>query len=111
MHHAVRKLKLNPEMLLIDGNRFKPYGQIPFECIVKGDGKIGSIAAASILAKTYRDEYMERKHEEFPQYGWITNKGYPTPAHRQAIIDYGITSLHRQSFQLYPLPEQLELFS
>lgn len=110
MHLALRKIKTNPEKILVDGNRFKPYRKIPFECIIKGDGKIGSIAAASILAKTYRDEYMERKHHEYPQYGWETNKGYPTAQHRQAIVDYGPTPLHRKSFQLYPLPEQLELF-
>ncbi|MBK8502311.1 MAG: ribonuclease HII [Saprospiraceae bacterium] len=110
MHLALRKMKPRPEKLLVDGNRFKPFKRIPYECIIKGDGKIGSIAAASILAKTYRDEYMERKHHEFPQYGWETNKGYPTAQHRQAIIEYGPCPLHRKSFQLYPLPVQLELF-
>ena len=110
MHLALHKIKTKPEKLLVDGNRFKPFKKIPFECIVKGDGKIGSIAAASILAKTYRDEYMERKHYEYPQYGWETNKGYPTAQHRQAIIEYGPSPLHRKSFQLYPLPQQLELF-
>lgn len=110
MHQAIRKLSLVPEKLLIDGNRFKPFGNMPFECIVKGDSKIGSIAAASILAKTYRDDYMERKHKEFPEYGWNTNKGYPTQAHREAIMSYGLTPHHRRSFQLFPLPQQLELF-
>lgn len=110
MHNAVRKLGMLPQKLLIDGNRFKPFSRIPFECIVKGDNKIGSIAAASILAKTYRDEYMEQKHRQFPEYGWSTNKGYPTRAHRQALIEYGPTPLHRKSFQLLPPPEQLELF-
>ncbi len=110
MHHAIRKLEIKPEMLLIDGNRFNPYEDIPFKCVVKGDGKIGSIAAASILAKTSRDRYMQRKHRKFPQYGWITNKGYPTKFHRQAIVENGITPLHRKSFQLYPLPEQGTLF-
>ncbi len=110
MHHAIKRLTVTPQKLLIDGNRFNPCGKIPFECIVKGDGKIGSIAAASILAKTARDRYMERKHREYPAYGWISNKGYPTKYHRQAIIDNGITPLHRKSFQLYPLPEQGTLF-
>ncbi len=110
MHHAIRRLKKTPERLLIDGNRFKPYGDIPFECIVKGDGKIASIAAASILAKTYRDRYMEKRHRQYPQYAWDTNKGYPTKEHREAIITHGITDLHRRSFQLYPLPEQGTLF-
>lgn len=111
MHHAIRKLQVMPEKLLIDGNRFKPFGQLPFECIVKGDGKFGSIAAASILAKTYRDEYMERKHRDFPEYGWLTNKGYPTREHRKALVEFGPTPLHRKSFQLFPPPEQLELFN
>ena len=110
MHHAIRKLGITPEKLLIDGNRFNPYIDIPFECIVKGDGKIGSIAAASILAKTSRDRYMQRQHRKYPEYGWITNKGYPTKLHRQAIVENGITPLHRKSFQLYPLPEQGSLF-
>ena len=110
MHQAIRKLKVNPDKLLIDGNRFKPFGDIAHECIIKGDGKIGSIAAASILAKTFRDEYMERKHKKFPHYGWISNKGYPTLTHRQAIIDHGPSPIHRKSFQLYPHPEQLDLF-
>lgn len=110
MHQAVRKLNIIPDKLLIDGNRFKPLGKLPYECIIKGDGKIGSIAAASILAKTYRDEYMERKHEEYPYYGWVTNKGYPTQIHRQAIIQHGPSPIHRKTFQLYPPPEQLKLF-
>lgn len=110
MHHAIRKLPIKPERLLIDGNRFNPLADIPYDCIVKGDSKIGSIAAASILAKTSRDRYMERQHKKYPAYGWITNKGYPTKFHRQAIIDNGISPLHRKSFQLYPLPEQGTLF-
>ncbi len=110
MHHAIKRLSLRPEVLLIDGNRFNPFEDIPFSCVIKGDGKIGSIAAASILAKTARDDYMERRHKQYPQYGWITNKGYPTPEHRQAIVEYGITPLHRKSFQLFPLPEQGVLF-
>jgi ribonuclease HII len=111
MHLAIRKLDPQPEKLLIDGNRFKPFKSIPFECIIKGDSKVGAIAAASILAKTYRDEYMQRKHEIFPYYAWDTNKGYPTEAHRSAILIHGVTPLHRRSFRLYPAPKQGELFS
>lgn len=110
MHHAIRKLSQRPEKLLIDGNRFTPFEKIPFECLVKGDSRIASIAAASILAKTYRDQYMYRQHKKYPQYGWDTNKGYPTKFHRQAIIAHGTTPIHRKSFQLYPLPEQGILF-
>ena len=110
MHKAIKRLSVVPEYLLIDGNRFKPYKKIPYQCIIKGDSKIGSIAAASILAKTYRDSYMERKHKVYPNYGWITNKGYPTQEHRQAILSFGPTELHRKSFQLYPPPPQLALF-
>lgn len=108
MHRAVDQLKTRPELLLIDGNRFKTYMDIPHETIVKGDGKYFSIAAASVLAKTYRDELMMKLHEEFPAYSWNTNAGYPTIAHRQAIRANGITPHHRKSFRL--LPEQLELF-
>ena len=107
MHRAVEKLKMSPEMLIIDGNRFKPYKNLPHECIIKGDGKFLSIAAASILAKTYRDEFMEQAHEKHPAYDWNKNKGYPTKKHREAIKEVGITELHRKSFQL--LPSQLEL--
>lgn len=110
MHRAIAKLSVLPEVLLIDGNRFKPYENIPFTCIVKGDAKYQSIAAASILAKTYRDDYMKELHEKFPHYGWEHNKGYPTIIHREAIIKYGIMEEHRKTFQLYPLPEQMELF-
>jgi len=110
MHKAIARLSVVPEVLLIDGNRFKPYQNIPFTCIIKGDAKYQSIAAASILAKTYRDDYMTSLHEKFPYYGWEHNKGYPTEEHREAIIRYGITDHHRKSFQLYPLPEQMELF-
>ncbi len=110
MHAAVRKLEIRPGHLLIDGNRFNPLKGYEYTCIVKGDGKIGSIAAASILAKTARDKYMRRKHRHYPAYHWITNKGYPTIAHRQAILDHGLTPLHRLSFRQYPLPEQLKLF-
>ena len=105
MHRAIEKLPNNPEMLLIDGNRFKSYKKIPHECIIKGDGKFLSIAAASILAKTYRDEFMEEADIQFPDYDWKTNKGYPTKAHREAIRKVGITPLHRKTFRL--LPEQL----
>lgn len=108
MHRAVDELQTKPELLLIDGNRFNPYNDIPHESIVKGDGKYYSIAAASVLAKTYRDELMHGLHQEFPQYGWDSNAGYPTKTHRQAIRDFGITPHHRTSFRL--LPEQLELF-
>ena len=100
MHRAIDALKVRPEFLLIDGNRFKPYGGISHECIVKGDGKMMSIAAASILAKTHRDEYMKRIHDEYPQYAWNINKGYPTKAHRAAIAQYGTTPYHRLSFRL-----------
>ncbi len=107
MHRAIENLKQTPELLLIDGNRFKPYKEIPYECIIKGDGKFLSIAAASILAKTYRDEFMENAHQKHPEYDWKSNKGYPTKKHREAIKQIGITDLHRKSFQL--LPSQLEL--
>lgn len=108
MHKAVDKLNQKPELLLIDGNRFVPYKKIPFECIIKGDGKYASIAAASILAKTYRDEYMEKMHKKFPMYHWEDNKGYPTQAHRDAIKVHGICKLHRKSFNLED--RQLKLF-
>lgn len=108
MHHAVARLTVSPSLLLIDGNRFNPYPEIPHQCIIKGDGKYLSIAAASVLAKTYRDELMMRLATEFPGYGWETNMGYPTEAHRDGIKRLGITPYHRKSFQL--LPAQLELF-
>ncbi len=110
MHRAIEKLKKQPEMLLIDGNRFKPYSVIPHTCIIKGDGLYQSIAAASILAKTHRDEYMLKLHENYPYYKWNENKGYPTMSHRKAIVQFGITPEHRTSFRLYPAAEQLELF-
>lgn len=100
MHRAIDGLKIRPEHLLIDGNRFNPYQGVPYTTVVKGDGKYMSIAAASILAKTYRDDYMNRLHEEFPVYDWIHNKGYPTPKHRSAIAEHGITPYHRKSFNL-----------
>lgn len=99
MNRAVNRLKLNPELLLIDGNRFYSGTNIPFQCIVKGDSKVGSIAAASILAKCYRDEYMYRLANQFPHFGWETNVGYPTPKHKAAILDYGLTSYHRKSYK------------
>jgi len=107
MHRAVAELKIQPEHLLIDGNRFKVYPEITHECIVKGDGKFYPIAAASILAKTYRDDFMNRIHEEFPNYQWLKNKGYPTRAHREAIREHGTTPYHRMSFRL--LEDQLRL--
>ncbi len=107
MHRAIDKLKTIPETLLIDGNRFRKYKNIPHNCIIKGDGKYMSIAAASILAKTYRDDYMDALHEQFPEYDWLNNKAYGTLKHREAIRKYGITAYHRKSFTL--LPKQLEL--
>ena len=100
MHRAVAQLKIRPQHLLIDGNRFKPYPGIPHTTVVKGDGKYLSIAAASILAKTYRDDYMNRLHEEYPYYDWNHNKGYPTRKHRAAIAEDGMTPYHRLSFNL-----------
>jgi ribonuclease HII len=108
MHIAVDGLKVQPELLLVDGNRFKPYKSIKHECIIKGDGLYLSIAAASILAKTHRDELMERYSETYNVYGWERNMGYPTEFHREAIKVHGLTPLHRLSFR--QLPEQLELF-
>lgn len=109
MHLALDQIRgHSPELLLIDGNRFKPYQEIRFECVIKGDDKYLSIAAASVLAKTYRDELMARYHEQYPGYGWITNVGYPTNEHREGIKRLGETPLHRKSFRL--LPDQLELF-
>jgi ribonuclease HII len=102
MHRALDQLNAKPELILVDGNRFTPYPGINHKCIVKGDSKYMSIAAASILAKTYRDDYMENLADEHPQYGWLANKGYPTKAHRQAIMDYGPTPYHRRSFRLLP---------
>ena len=100
MHLAIKKLKKNPQYIIVDGNRFYPYGEIPYKCIIKGDGKYQNIAAASILAKTYRDDYMRKIDYEFPQYGWNKNKGYPTVNHRKAIEKYGVTKYHRNSFKL-----------
>ena len=108
MHRAVDQLKVRPQHLLIDGNRFTPYPDVPHTTIVKGDGTYMSIAAASVLAKTYRDDYMNQLDEQFPVYHWKENKGYPTKAHREAIRQFGISPHHRKSFTL--LPQQLELF-
>jgi ribonuclease HII len=102
MHEAISALKVRPELLLIDGNRFKPYKGIEHQCIVGGDGRFGSIAAASILAKTYRDDYMVELHREFPDYGWDQNKGYGTAVHRQAIEIRGLCRHHRKSFAIGP---------
>ncbi|HLP96139.1 MAG TPA: ribonuclease HII [Saprospiraceae bacterium] len=110
MHRALDGLLLRPECILVDGNRFYTYGSTRHVCVVKGDGKYTSIAAASILAKTHRDEAMARLHEAFPQYQWLQNKGYPTEAHREAIRQHGISPWHRRSFQLLPVGEQLTLF-
>lgn len=108
MHRALDQLTVRPEALLIDGNRFIPYKDIPHTTIVEGDGKFMSIAAASVLAKTHRDEYMRRIATDYPQYGWDKNKGYPTTAHREAIAQFGPTPHHRMTFQL--LDPQLSLF-
>jgi len=102
MHLAADKLIPEPEFLIIDGNRFNPYKKIPHSCIIKGDGKYAAVAAASILAKTYRDEYMQEIHVSFPHYGWDKNKGYGTAAHRRAISEYGLCIHHRKSFNIQP---------
>lgn len=107
MHHSISKLSISPNYIIVDGNRFKPYNTIPYKTIIKGDSKYLSIAAASVLAKTYRDLYMEKIHEEFPMYNWKKNKGYPTKEHRAAIKKFGVTKYHRKSFRL--LPEQYRL--
>ncbi len=107
MHKSIEQLSTKPQLIAVDGNRFKRFSDIPFETIIKGDGKYLHIAAASILAKTARDAFMEKIHEEFPMYNWKQNKGYPTKEHREAIRKYGVTKYHRMSFSL--LPEQYEL--
>ena len=107
MHKALSQLSMEPEFIIVDGNKFNPFKSIPHQTIVKGDSKYMSIAAASVLAKTYRDEYMEKIHEEFPEYNWKQNKGYPTSQHRIAIQKIGISKHHRRSFRLFP--EQLNL--
>ena len=110
MHRAIGQLKVKPEYLIIDGNRFNPYQNLPYSTIVKGDGKYLSIAAASILAKTYRDDYMNKLHEEYPYYDWNHNKGYPTKKHRAAIAERGVSPYHRLSYNLLG-DGQMELFS
>lgn len=107
MHHALEQLTTAPTFIAVDGNRFKPFANIPHQCIIKGDGKYLNIAAASVLAKTYRDDYMEDIHLQFPHYAWDRNMGYPTQAHRDAIRSHGPSPYHRKSFRL--LPEQLKL--
>jgi len=107
MHKAVAKLRTVPQHLIIDGNRFKPWGEIPYHCIIKGDLKFVSIAAASILAKTYRDQHMEMLHNQYPEYGWENNMGYPTHFHREAILKLGPTPYHRRTFRL--LNDQMKL--
>ena len=107
MHRSIEKLTISPEFIIVDGNKFKPIKDIPYKTIVKGDSKYLNIAAASIIAKTQRDAYMEMIHEEFPMYNWKQNKGYPTKEHREAILKYGTTKYHRMSFRL--IPEQLTL--
>jgi len=108
MHKSIDKLSKIPAHIIVDGNKFNSYKKIPHETIIKGDGKYLSIAAASVLAKTYRDDYMEKIHLDFPNYAWDKNKGYPTKVHRQGIREHGITKHHRKTFRL--LPEQLKLF-
>lgn len=108
MHRALDELKVRPGAIIVDGNRFKPYGDIPYQTFVKGDGRFANIAAASILAKTHRDEFMRKIHEEYPMYHWNENKGYPTKAHREAIEKYGPTPYHRMTFTL--IDPQLKLF-
>ena len=107
MHESIEKLAVTPEHIIVDGNKFKDFNDIPYETIVKGDAKYLSIAAASVLAKTYRDDYMAKLHIEYPMYNWKKNKGYPTKEHRNAIREFGATNYHRKSFKL--LPEQLKL--
>ena len=108
MHRALDSLKTRPELILVDGNRFKQYQDLPHQCIVKGDGKYFSIAAASILAKTYRDDFMEQIAAEFPQYDWASNKGYPTQKHREAVLEHGFSPYHRRTFKV--TDPQLTLF-
>jgi ribonuclease HII len=109
MHRAIEKLQLQPEFLIIDGNRFKPYPNIKHECIIKGDGKYFSIAAASILAKTYRDDFMKKIDQEYPIYQWEKNKGYPTSDHRKTVIEFGYSPYHRKTFRV--TNPQLSIFN
>ena len=108
MHIALENLPKTPQLILVDGNRFRPFGEIKYKCIIKGDGIYASIAAASVLAKTYRDEYMHQLHREYEFYGWQNNKGYGTPEHRKAIKENGLCKYHRKSFNI--LPPQINLF-
>jgi ribonuclease HII len=110
MHRALDQLSLKPDFILVDGNRFTPYKEIPYSCMIKGDGRFASIAAASILAKTHRDAYMAEKAKEFPQFDWHSNKGYPTKNHRAAILQHGPSPIHRKSFKLLPDAVQQQLF-
>ena len=110
MHKALRKLSICPEFISVDGNKFKSFEKIPYKCIIKGDAKFQNIAAASILAKTYRDEYMKLIHKKFKNYCWASNKGYPTKKHREAIKKHGITKYHRKSFNLFSNEIKLKLF-
>lgn len=110
MQQSIGKLTIRPQHIAVDGNRFKKFEDIPHTCVIKGDAKFLNIAAASILAKTYRDEFMERIHEEYPVYNWKKNKGYPTTEHREAIRKYGVTKYHRKSFRLLPDQLSLDLF-
>jgi ribonuclease HII len=109
MHLALDKLKHRPDFLLVDGNRFHAWREVPFQCMIEGDGRYAHIAAASVLAKTYRDEEMMRMHEQYPIYHWKDNKGYGTARHRQAVLEHGLSPFHRRSFQLKE--QQLSLFS
>ena len=110
MHKALRKLSICPEFISVDGNKFKSFEKIPYKCIIKGDAKFQNIAAASILAKTYRDEYMKLIHQKFKNYYWASNKGYPTKKHREAIKKHGITKYHRKTFNLFSKQIKLKLF-
>ena len=109
MHRSIENLKIAPEFIIVDGNKFRPYGEVPYGTIVKGDAKYKSIAAASVLAKTYRDEFMEKIHLEFPDYNWKKNKGYPTKEHRRAIQKSGATKYHRKTFKLLPTQLKFDL--
>ena len=109
MQRSISAMSVIPEYIIVDGNKFKPYKDIPYNTIVKGDAKYMSIAAASVLAKTYRDDFMEKIHIEFPVYNWKKNKGYPTKEHRNAIQEFGITKYHRKTFKLFPTQLELDL--
>lgn len=110
MHRALEQMPIQPQFVLVDGNRFKPYKAVPFACMIKGDARFSSIAAASILAKTERDQLMSELHQEFPQFAWERNQGYPTQVHRKAIAAFGPSPYHRLTFQLLPKENQLDLF-